>query len=292
MQYPDIELGQRGYEANHIARVTAAIGDHFGDYFRSAFPDRESTSASFESAITEWAKEKDAYEALLDLELLEEYSYDANAFKSSLRKDCPIIRRCLMSPIEEMKDYKKQFGMKPGQELLAVTTNLARFVGDYMLSFDGEQHERCMCPADLRLSALLEADYTAFGVIGGGIKSHFLYKLHPEAFSNRSQGAIWALYYLTGNDDFGFHDGSEFLMARVEHDRNSIYQNYHYPYDLFAFYALQVFLMLKAACAEQGVAPDPYYRYVYVDAFLDSITNAHQDEIQILKGKEQYDFFG
>lgn len=292
MEYPDIDLGPRGYEPHHMAKVLAAIEQHFPDYFRSAFPSAKSTNNLFETTITEWEKEKDDYRKLLDLSFLDEYSYDPNAFKSVLRKDCHIIRRCLNSPMEEMKDYKKEFGLAKGERLLNVTTNLAKFAHEYMRSFDDDIHERSTCPLDLGLSPLLQEDYTAYGVIGGGIKSHFLYKLYPMAFSNRSQNAIWALYYLTGNDNFGFHDGSEFLMARVLHDTNSIQQNYHYPYDLFAFYALRIYLMLKAACAEQDIVLDPTYRYVYVDAFADQIANAHMSEIQILKGKEQYDFYG
>src|SRR6476661_1370211 len=49
-------------------------------------------------------------------------------------------------------------------------------------------------------------------VIGGGIKSHFLYSRYPYAFPNRSQNALWALYFLTDKKEFGFDDGSEFLM--------------------------------------------------------------------------------
>lgn len=291
MEYPNIELGPRGYEPQHVAEVTAAIGKHFPNYFRSVFPNSKSINDLFRTAISEWMKEEDDYQALLDLDLLEEYSFDPNSFKSALRKDCHIIRRCLNSPMEEMKDYKKEFGLATGQRLLSVTTNLAKFAKDYMSIFCGHKHEQCASPSELGLSLLLQDDYTAFGVIGGGIKSHFLYKLHPMAFSNRSQNAIWALYYLTGKEDFGFHDGSEFLMVRVDHNTNSIQQNYHYPYDLFAYYALRVFLMLKDACADRDIVLDPDYRYVYVDAFFELIANRHQSEIQILKGKEQYDYF-
>lgn len=291
MQHPDIELGPRGYEPAHIATVVEAIEQHFPGCFQSVFPDSESINGSFETAISNWEREKEAYRRLLDLESLEEYAYDPGAFKNSLRKDCPIIRRCLNSPMDEMKDYKKEFGMADGKRLLSVTANIAKFAENYMLSFDGNKHEQCVSSADLGLSLLLQEEYTAFGVIGSGIKSHFLHNLHPMAFSNRGQNAIWALYYLTGNDDFGFRDGSEFLMVRVEQQKNSIQQNYHYPYDLFAYYALRIFLLLKDACAEQDIILDSEYRYVYVDAFTDAIATKHQDEIQILKGKEQYDYY-
>ena len=81
--------------------------------------------------------------------------------------------------------------------------------------------------------------YTAYGVIGGGIRSHFLYSLYPHAFPNRSQNAVWSLYFLSGKQDFGLADASEFVMIDIKSENMKTQQNYFYPYDLFAFYALK-----------------------------------------------------
>src|SRR5262249_28275560 len=136
---------------------------------------------------------------------------------------------------------------------------------------------------------LSKEDYNAYGVIGGGIRSHFLYSLYPNAFPNRSQNSIWALYFLTGKEDFGFHDGSEFLM--IEADNRTTQQNYHYPYDLFGFYALHIYKMLKTSCAEQGIELQGRYRYIYLDAFFNHIAQVHQEDIRLLKGPDDNDYY-
>jgi hypothetical protein len=141
---------------------------------------------------------------------------------------------------------------------------------------------------DLGLTELLDEDYIVYGVIGGGIKSHLLYSLYPNALPNRSQNAVWALYFLTGKKDFGFSDGSEFLMIDTDEDHSVTQQNYQYPYDLFAYYALKLYLMLKDACAKKGIKLNAQWRYVYLDAFLNHVVEKHQAEIEVLKGTGEY----
>ena len=50
-------------------------------------------------------------------------------------------------------------------------------------SFDQKKHETASNIDSLRLSELLEEDYIASGVIGGGLKSHFL--LLPPTLGGR-----------------------------------------------------------------------------------------------------------
>ncbi len=292
MQKPDVELGDRGYKPEHIRLVLTEIKAHFPDYFRAFCPSAKDAKQAFKAAIDNWERDHPAYVELFDLETLEEYEDDPNSFKSDLRTKCPIIRRCLNSRAQEMKKYKISFNSSTGRDLLNVTRNIVAFGDKYASRFNNKKHEAVTAVKALQLGDLLSEDYTVYGVIGGGIRSHFLYSLRPQAFSNRSQNAIWALYFLTEKNDFGFSDGSEFLMVDTNEERPTAQQNYHYPYDLFAYYALCLQKMLKEACAKKGIALDNNKRYCYLDAFVDHIAARHQSEINCLKGTGEYGFDG
>lgn len=284
------------YEPSHIEEVLNEIETNFPAYFASMGKSPQSIKKTFEKAIEDFEKEQPSYQEIFDSDGLEEYEDDPNAFKRALKTDCPLIRRCLNSPADEMKKYKISFNSATGQDLLGVTKNIVTFGQKYMEDFDDESHELCETVDDLGLGELLEDDYRVVGVIGGGIQSHFLFSLYPNAFPNRSQYAVWALYFLTDKKDFGFEESSEFLLIDLDVlndlDKSVTQQNYYYPYDLFCFYALKLYLMLKEACAQKGYYLQSGYRYVYLDAFLNRVAETHEDDINCLKGKGEYEYTG
>lgn len=307
---PDTELGERAYEPGHMAMVLKEINSTFPNYFKSFSSkgnqlvidnphftivekkDKKSDIKSilterFQQSIEEFEKEHQSYLNFFDLENLEEYEDDPNNFKKDFAKKAPIMKRCLNSEAKEMKRYKSEFNKKKGRELLNVTKNIIRFGHDYVESFDESSYENINDVNSLGLSELLNEKYTSYQVIGGGIKSNFLYSLFPHAFPYRSQNAIWAFWYLTNKLDFGFPDGSEFLM--VDLSVGKIQQNYHYPYDLFSLYALKLLLSLKTACAREGITFKSQYRYVYLDTFLNHIVEENQGEIDDLKKTGDYE---
>lgn len=292
MQKPDVDLGGRAYEPKHIQAVLTEIGKHFPKYFNSFCSSAADVKKAFAKAIQEWEQDAPSYEEFLDLDSLEEYDDDPNSFKNALKRECPIIRRCLNSLANEMKKYKKSFNLSTGRDLLSTTTNIVQFGIDHIASFDHKDHEKASEVDSLGLSELLEEDYVAYGVIGGGIKSHFLYSRFPHAFPNRSQNALWALYFLTDKKEFGFEDGSEFLMIDTDEEHPTTQQNYHYPYDLFAYYALCIYRMLKDALAKKGVVLQDEWRYVYLDTFFNHVAEKHLDDINVLKGTGEYGFQG
>lgn len=209
MQTPDMDLGERGYERDHIDMVLAAIRDNFPAYFATF---ALTAKKALKTAVVDWQEEQPDYEKFLSPDSLEEYEDDPGSFKAGIRSRCPIIRRSLNSPASDMKRYKIAFKLAAGADLLRASKNIAAFGREYMESFDDGTHEATADVADLGLGDLLEEDYIVYGVIGGGIRSHFLYSLYPNAFPNRSRSAVWALYFLSGKSDFGFKDASEFLM--------------------------------------------------------------------------------
>jgi hypothetical protein len=285
MHTPDLKLGERGYELAHVKEILVAISRNLPSYWVSFAP---TAREKFRDAIAKWEDEHPAYLDFLDPSSLEEYDDDPNAFKGALRSKCPIVRRSLNSPAEEMKKYKKAFNLSKGRDLLTKTLNIVAFGEERMKRFDERTHERTRRVEELCLSKLLEEDYVVYGVVGGGIRSHFLYSLYPNAFPNRSRAAVWALYFLSGKDAFGFSDGSEFLMIDVE--RSSTQQNYHYPYDLFAFYCFKTYRMLKNSCSDLKITMRNDRRYVYLDAFFNHVHDTHEAEIALLKGSPEDEY--
>ena len=193
-----------------------------------------------------------------------------------------------------MKKYKISFNGTTGQDLLIVVQNIVMFSQEYMDNFDDEIHESCENVDDLELKELIDHNYFIAGVIGNGIQSHFLFSLYPNIFPNRGQNAIWALYFLSGKKSFGFEEASEFLLIDVDalnySDKSVTQQNYHYPYDLFCFYALKLYLILKESCRQKGYFFQKNYRYIYLDTFFNHIAKIHQNDINLLKGNDDYEY--
>ncbi len=192
-------------------------------------------------ASENFEKDREKYIAIFDQEALEEYEDDPQYFKSTvLKKECPIIHHTLFSTAKELDKYKRDFNISDSNELLTVVSNLFNFAEDYYDNFYEEKaYDKIDCHEGLEISDLDTDDYTVYGVIGGGIKSHMLYKVYPAVFPNRSRDAIWALWYLTDKKTFDCKQDSEFLMIDV--DKCITQQNYFYPYELFTFYAHQIY---------------------------------------------------
>jgi hypothetical protein len=279
----------RLYEPTHIQTVQADMAEGFLDFFAQFAPDKLTLLHHMQEGLEKFLHERPQYLTLLDRDYLEEFESDPHAFKSTLKKDCPIIRRCLNSPAKVMDAYRSSFYQSKGDRMLQVAINLSEFATGVMPGFDALGQLGADHPATLGVSDLDTEPYTAFGVIGGGIRSHFLYNLYPVAFPNRSQNSVWVYYFLTHQKDYGFEDGSEFLM--INSDGSGTQQNFFYPYDLFTFYATRLYLLLRENCKKVGYELDETYRYVYLNTFLDFVAGLHSEDINALKPfHEQFDY--
>lgn len=271
------KLEEQVYDPEHIEQVLAEIDLLFMEYF-TRFAKR-SPEAVFKKYQEDYEKEHKVYREYLGIESLLEYEFDPNAFKKHTRNHCPIIHRCLQSPDEVMKQYRKSFSLVSGRQLLDAIRNIAAFGLEYVTSFDDEAHERAATFKDLGLEPLNESKYGCTGVIGYGVQSSMLYGRYARNFAHRSQNAVWALYFLSGRKDFGLLDGSEFLIA--EPARGICEQNYFYPAELFGFYSLHVFKRLKSACEALHLTLYDLSRYTYLDAFNDFVADTHRENINI-----------
>ena len=305
------------YEQDHTEKVLTLIRKNFDHYFRKFVEEEAGLSISKEcvdkigtnlgikiiqknkskdmtkklksiikEAVEDFEKDREKYECILNEEVLEEYEEDSATFKSvALKNECPIIHATYYNKsAKELDKYRYQFDISNSDDLLTVVTNLYYFAENYKNEFyDINNYDGINRYCDLRISDLDTDDYTVYGVIGGGIKSHMLYKLYPGLFPNRSRDAIWSLWYLTEKNVIDCEMDSEFLMIDI--NKYITQQNYYYPYELFTFYAHQIYQMLKKKAEELNVGFDDEYRYVYVDSFVKFITKEHQDEISILKSQ-------
>jgi hypothetical protein len=320
MYYPE-KIEEISYEPEHITKVVSEIESNFHKYFddyvvsengnlsdeldisslaekfkistkakKKEVNKKDNLSRIIGEAINHFEKDRNKYIDLLDIETLEEYETDASYFKDTiLRNQCPIIQHTLQNKkAKELDKYRYEFNASDPTELLETIKNITIFSDKYKneiaQSIDFNKIEYV---DDLHISELEEEDYIVFGVIGGGIKSHFLFKKHPDLFAYRSREAVWSLWYLTSKKKFGCKQDSEFLMINLKD--NTTQQNYFYPYDLFSFYAVQILKLLKTEYSKIGVNFDEKYRFVIVDSFLSFIAQKHISEIKELKKKLKED---
>ena len=304
------------YDFNHVEEVIKEIRINFKQYFEkfvetdggTLLTSKEfaelkkkfkiSTSASSKSnyksnfktlileAYEDFEKDRQKYFELFDMENLEESEDDPAQFKAkTLKLECPIIHATLFNKrAKELEKYRRDFSLSDPDELLSVITNLSEFAREYIEGIYAEEnYDEIDCYEDMCLGELDTEDYTVYGVIGGGIKSHMLYKVQPSTFPNRSRSAIWAFWFLTDKKSFGCEMDSEFIM--IDLDKNIVQQNYFYPYELFAFYAYQIYLLLKEKAEECDIYINSEYRYVVVDRFLKFVADEHDEEISFLKSQ-------
>ena len=304
------------YTKEHIEKVLDVIRKNFGQYFESFLDSTagkgvtlerfqglqekfrvagqakkkkgdlsENYKAIIRESINDFEQDRVNYINILKRKWLEDLEDDAYSFKSkTLKNECPIIRKTLANKkAKELDKYRISFSMADADWLLKVVTNLCIFGDEYQKKYNPNTYENAKTYQDLDMGLLDTDEYTAYGVIGGGIKTHMLYKVHPAIFPNRSRSAIWALWYLTGKETFGCRTDSEFLM--IDRDKTITQQNYFYPYELFAYYAFEIYKMLRDKAAEYNVYIDTEYRYVIVDAFLEYIATKHESEISFLKAQ-------
>ncbi|MDP2692913.1 MAG: hypothetical protein Q8O88_04710 [bacterium] len=237
-------------------------------------------------SIQSYESDRDAYKEILHRESFEEYKYDVNAFKNTILKNqVPVIRRTLQNKkAKELDKFRAAFNASQAGDLFTIASNIVELANDWRNNwYNGQIFESINTTEDLGYFDFDGEDYTAFGVIGGGIKSQFVYKLYPEMFPSRSREAVWALYYLSNKKHFGCKQDSPFLMINAK--EGTTQQNYFYPYGIFSLYALRIFNLLKELYAKNGISLLTEYRFVPVDAFLSFVSRSHQSEIDVLKQK-------
>jgi len=276
-----INEGKAGFNESNVKEIAKKLGMD-GSITKKDIDKTQSYKSIIFHGLADFEKNRQKYLDIMDKETLEEHRDDPFNFKSkTMRNECPIINSTLNYPAKALDKYKRDFKLCKANELLEVVTNLNNFAVNYKSSiYNSDNYDNIAGYADLFFSELDTQSCTLYGVIGGGIKSHLLYKLFPSAFPNRSRESIWALWYLSDKTTLGCQMDSEFLMIDI--DKCITQQNYFYPYELFAFYAHQIYQLLRNEAKILGVHLEYEYRYVIVDTFLSFIAGSHTSEISLL----------
>ena len=309
------ELGEYDLirQPDHIAKVWSVIDASLPQYWDS-FVESVAPSDSaaqpvvgpglahlFENAVQDYEKEAPKYRHFFDLEDLDEYHDDPNAFKQALSRDVPIIANTLRNRRTELKEWQKSFRMARAKDLLAVFESVLDFIGEWRESHPVDQYTQLAFesePSGFGLD-LLDDDKTMVipNVIGMGIKSMVLFHLDPERLPRRGQNGLYGLYFLSKMQDFGLPSGSsEFLMVNdinPTSDGSMIMdQNYWYPYGLFSLYSLRVYNWIEARCEEAGVTLDPKQRFVYSERFFDAVCTQNRDYLRTMRAHERFEIPG
>jgi len=290
-KYIDSEANQ-SVEDETIAKLAASLGATTKPKAKPKKP-KQTLERILKEAIENFEGDRQDYINILDVEALEEYKEDVGSFKNSvLRNQMPIIRRTLQNKAaKELDKYRQAFKESQPGELFNVVENIIKIANEWQSTWYNETaFELINKLSDLDYNKLDSEECTAFGVIGGGIKSHFIYKLYPYMYPNRSREAVWSLWYLSEKKHYGCKEDSEFLM--INKQELTTQQNYFYPFWLFAYYAYKIYHILKELYKTVGLEMPLPYRFIAVDNFLSFVAQTHENEINLLKqkgGEQQYD---
>jgi len=281
-RYLDAEGGKAVVEAD-VTRLAKAFGASESPKSKTKNYKKVLENV-MQQSIEDFESDRKNYLDIFNEKSLKQYAYDVSSFKNTvLRKEVPIIRKTLQNKTaKELDKYRQAFKESQPGELFRVSKKLVELANEWRNDwYNSEDFEELTDIDDLDYHELDNEECVVRGVIGGGIKSTFIYKLFPFMFPIRSREAIWALWYLSGKKKFGCKEDSEFLMINRENSKTQ--QNYFYPYGIFSFYALQIFLELKKLFAKHGVAISIDYRFVTVESFLSYVGHCHQEETNLLK---------
>jgi len=244
--------------------------------------------------IADFEKERQPYLDILNLDSLKEYKKDVGSFKNTyLRNQIPIIRKTLQNKLaKELDKFRISFKTSDPGDIFEVTYNIMKLANELKEDwYNQKDFEQIDIFEELPFKGFDDEGFTVYGVIGGGIKSQFLYKFYPEMCPNRSRQAVWALYYLSNKKRFGCTQDSEFLMIDVK--ESTTQQNYFYPYGLFSIYALRIFKLIRKIYTDHSIFLFNEHRFIVLDGFLSFVASIHQPEIDLLKQKSQnyhYDY--
>ena len=121
---------ERIEELSHVENVKNALDSKVPEYFKLITSAQTSSNNNLLAIRAAWTtlinkeiekfdKESRAYKDFFSDENMEEFEEidDPKAFKSDLKRDCPIIRKTLNSKMEELQDWKEDFAKAKPQEL-------------------------------------------------------------------------------------------------------------------------------------------------------------------------------
>jgi hypothetical protein len=251
--------------------------------------------------IAKFEKESLSYQKFFSEDNMEEFEEidDAKVFKSELKKDCPIIRKSLMSSMTELQKWKEDFAMAKAQDLFETFANFLDFMRDYADATEDINYDDLETQEDFQplFEFSNDEDLVLRNVIGAGIKTTIIYNIMPQLFCKSVRRTLYGLSFLTRDihilmpsrtsefimmDDTDMNKGGRNAIAnfRMEH-------NYWYPFNIFMLYTNHIYKTIEVLLNKMGITLEPKYRFVYVNLFLELICLKEMDAVRTMMGGDQ-----
>ena len=256
---------------------------------------QESLTKKIKQLIDENETLHDKYHELFDLELFEEeYGEDTESFKNqTLRKECDVIRKTLLSQSEVLKEWKGKFNTCKSQTIYDTFYNMMSFAEEYDAEMDEDAMSELDDIGDCKLSQMQEDACYQTGVLGFGIVSNILNHMYPRVFPGTYKMGIYSLYFLSGaGTGIDMPSGSsEFIMIKdaVKSKTGTIEQehNYYYPYQTFCIYTLRIFRAIVQEMESRfGKAYPSEYRFLLTNDFYNYVTEQNRSSITTMNGND------
>ena len=300
---------ERIEEPEHIEKIRQSIDKETPKYFdlitNSAIGTHSLGKAIawttlINEGIEKFEKECASYVDFFSEDNMDEFEEidDPKAFKSELRKQCPIIRKTLMSRMEELQDWKEDFAKAKPIELFETFANFLDFQNNYVQknsSRDFNQLDNFEDFEDFK-QFTSDKDLTLQNVIGAGISSTIIYNLNPRYFCKSVRKTLYGLYFLTEDihhitpsrtSEFIMVDDNPRKSARGSQSNFRMEHNYWYHYNLFMYYTSHIYKILKSLLKGIGITINDAKRFVYVSIFLEQICAIKKDAVQTMMGGDQ-----
>ena len=251
--------------------------------------------------IAKFEKESQSYQKFFsedNMEVFEEID-DAKVFKSELKKDCPIIRKSLMSSMTELQKWKEDFAMAKAQDIFETFGNFLDFMRDYADENKGIDYNNLETQEDFQplFKFSNDEDLVLRNVIGAGIKTTIIYNIMPQLFCKSVRRTLYGLSFLTTNihtlmpsrtsEFIMMDDTDKFKGSRNANSNFRMEHNYWYPYNIFMLYTNHIYKIIEDLLHKIGITLEPKYRFVYVNLFLELICLKEIDAVKTMMGGDQ-----
>lgn len=296
-QYKKCKMETKYKETNVLKK---GIQSNFENYFTKFFgqlDDAETVSSSgiklksnksrtiknIRKIIKDWEKEIVDYRDLLKNVFSDKkfnvYEENIGAFKSKVfRNELWTVNSAMRTKDPDLARYKKHFSDALPEDIFDTVKNIIDQSNSYVNDETRVINYKDMLKIkDLKMDFLDSEDMFLNQIIGYGIRSEILHRLHPAYFPIMTQRSLWGMYFLTDNEDefITIEKKNRIGLARVSH-------NWQYEYARFTYYNNIVANLFLNKLSELKIELKQELWFGYVNLFLREISIDHKADIKAL----------
>lgn len=279
-----IEDGFLTYFYEVFSITKSSITSDNGIRFKMNSINNKKSTVRVEQKISGWEEEIKKYRsevapmfALHNFDEDDEDCYEYEDVKDELlAKKLWTVSSALKSRDKALERYKNAYWGTTPRELFNTTKHILLETNSYMNNIaSGIKFNTITKVEQLKYDFLEKENMMLTGVIGLGIRSEILHRIYPSHFPIMTRKSLWAMYYLTGEEDEFVTDETYDGMHRTEH-------NWNYDYARFAFYINFVYKQIETLLKEYNITLKSELRFGYVNMFLNSISELNSNKIGFL----------